>query len=146
MVKDTLPWIPPKILPLTSNTLIPWLLPLSGAVLGILFQECREVWSQRGKCCCQARPTEEQAHKKPQCVFIHLSLWTWVTTCLLVLLESQKVKILNPFRRLQSQPDNKDTQKCGLPGHVQQGGKQGRKDGREGREEKIENAEGKNGN
>jgi hypothetical protein len=39
-VKDTLPLIPLKILPLTSNTLIPSFLPLSEAVLEVLFHEC----------------------------------------------------------------------------------------------------------
>ena len=39
-VKDTLPLIPLKILPLASNTLIPSFLPLSEAVLEVLFREC----------------------------------------------------------------------------------------------------------
>jgi len=39
-VKDTLPLIPLKILPLTLNTLIPSFLPLSEAVLEVLFREC----------------------------------------------------------------------------------------------------------
>jgi len=38
-VKDTLPLIPLKILLLASNTLIPSFLPLSEAVLEVLFRE-----------------------------------------------------------------------------------------------------------
>jgi hypothetical protein len=39
-IKDTLPSIPLKILPLTSNTLNPSFLQLSEAVLEVLFREC----------------------------------------------------------------------------------------------------------
>lgn len=39
-VNDTLPLIPLKILPLTSNPLTPWLLPLPEAVLVMFFPEC----------------------------------------------------------------------------------------------------------
>jgi hypothetical protein len=39
-VKDILPLIPLKILPLASNPLIPSFLPLSEAVLEVLFLEC----------------------------------------------------------------------------------------------------------
>jgi hypothetical protein len=39
-VKDTLPLIPLKILPLALNILIPSFLPFSEAVLEVLFREC----------------------------------------------------------------------------------------------------------
>jgi len=39
-VRDTLPFIPLKIYPLASNTLIPSFLPISKAVLEVLFHEC----------------------------------------------------------------------------------------------------------
>lgn len=38
-VKDTLPWIPLKIWPLSSNTVIPLSLPISGALLEGLLGE-----------------------------------------------------------------------------------------------------------
>ena len=41
--KDTLPLIPLKILSLASNALIPSCLPLSEAVLEVLFRECLQL-------------------------------------------------------------------------------------------------------
>ena len=65
-VKDTLPLIPLKILPPALNTLIPSFLPLSEAVLEVLFRECLVALSWLPRC-----------PESIQNVYLSWSLWLW---------------------------------------------------------------------